>query len=110
MQRPAGEFPEERYASPWEDLKTLPGAVYVQDLIAVTDPPPSLGEIRAPTLALLSSGAAFTHAALTARHLAELPHCETVVLEARHWLPTEQPEAMRRAIDAWCLGLEAPRE
>jgi len=108
MQQGAGAFPQERYSSPWEDLKTLPGSVYVQDLLAVTEALPPLAEIRAPTLALVSSGAAFTHPGLTARHLAVLPHCETLLLEARHWIPTEQPEAMRRAIDEWCLALEKP--
>jgi len=108
MQHDEGAFPQERYSSPLEDLKTLPGSIYVQDLLAVTEALPPLGEIRAPTLALLSSGAAFTDPGLTARHLASLPHCETLLLEARHWIPTEQPEAMRRAIDEWCLARETP--
>jgi len=108
MQQGEGAFPQERYSSPWEDLKTVPGSIYVQDLLAVTEALPPLGEIKAPTLALLSSGAAFTHPGLTARRLASLPHCETLLLEARHWIPTEQPEAMRRAIDEWCLARETP--
>jgi pimeloyl-ACP methyl ester carboxylesterase len=106
--RAGSGFPEERYSSPWEDLKSFPASIYLQDLLAVTGPLPDLAAVRAPALALLSSGAAFTNLALTARRLAELPRCETVVLDARHWIPTEQPEAMRSAIDAWCLALETP--
>jgi hypothetical protein len=30
-----------------------------------------------------------------------------VALDARHWIPTEQPDAMRRAIEQWCRGLDA---
>jgi pimeloyl-ACP methyl ester carboxylesterase len=110
MARAGSAFPEKRYSSPWEDLKSFPASVYLQDLLAVTARLPDLTEIRTPVLALLSSGAAFTQLALTARRLAELPRCETVVLDAQHWIPTEQSEAMRRAIEAWCDALKPPRE
>jgi pimeloyl-ACP methyl ester carboxylesterase len=55
-----------------------------------------------PTLALLSAGTAFTDPETTARLLADLPDCRIVRLNAQHWIPTEQPEAMRRAIEDWC--------
>lgn len=97
-----GAFPEERYASPWEDLRSLPAAAYCQDLLAVTAPLPDLSNLNAPSLAILSTGAAFSDPQLTARRLASLPDCRLVRLEARHWIPTEQPKAMRETIEAWC--------
>jgi hypothetical protein len=37
--------------------------------------------------------------------LTALAACTIVTLDARHWIPTEQPEAMRRAVEEWCRGL-----
>ena len=108
MARAQGGFPEERYASPWEDLKSFPASVYLQDLLAVTGPLPELGGIRTPALALLSAGAALSDPEVTAGRLAALPGCRIERLAARHWIPTEQPEAMQRAIDGWCRALENP--
>lgn len=102
MQREGGAFPEQRYASPWQDLRSLPAAAYCQDLLAVTAPLPELAGLNVPALAILSTGAAFSDPQLTARRLASLPDCRIVRLEARHWIPTEQPEAMREAIETWC--------
>jgi pimeloyl-ACP methyl ester carboxylesterase len=102
MMQEGGAFPERRYASPWEDLRSLPAAAYFQDLLAVTDPLPDLSRLRVPVLAILSTGAAFSEPQLTSRLLEGLPDCRIVQLAARHWIPTEQPEAMRKAIESWC--------
>lgn len=102
MQRAGGIFPERRYASPWEDLRSLPVTAYCQDLLAVTDPLPELSRLRVPALAILSTGAAFSEPQLTLSLLEGLPDCRIVRLAARHWIPTEQPEAMRETIEAWC--------
>ena len=104
MMQEGGAFPERRYSSPWEDLRSLPAAAYFQDLLAVTDPLPELSHLRVPALAILSTGAAFSEPQLTLRLLEGLPDCRIVQLAARHWIPTEQPEAMREAIEAWCDG------
>jgi len=95
-------FPEARYGSVLEDLKYTPTAVYLAGLLAVTGPLPDLRAIRAPALALLSTGGRFGDPALTARLLPELPRGEVRMLEARHWIPTESPTQMRRAIEEWC--------
>ncbi len=102
MMQEGGVFPERRYSSPWEDLSSLPTAAYFQDLLAVTDPLPELSHLRVPALAILSTGAAFSEPQLTLRLLEGLPDCRIVQLAARHWIPTEQPEAMREAIETWC--------
>jgi pimeloyl-ACP methyl ester carboxylesterase len=103
-----GGFPEDRYASPLEDLKYAPTAVYLAGLLAVTGPLPALSKIEAPSLALLSSGGQYGDPAVTARLLGELPRGETRRLEARHWIPTECPAEMRQAIELWCDRLTAP--
>jgi pimeloyl-ACP methyl ester carboxylesterase len=91
-----------RYASPWLDLRTTPTAAYLQALIAVTGRLPDLSAVRTPVLALLSTGSTFSDPVITERMLAALDRCRIVRLPARHWIPTEQPEGMRRAIERWC--------
>jgi pimeloyl-ACP methyl ester carboxylesterase len=97
-----------RYASPWHDLRETPSVAYLQMLIAVTTDLPDLAAIRAPALGLLSSGTAFTDPAITERLLARLPSRRIVWLDADHWIPTERPEEMRRAIEDWCAVLGSP--
>jgi pimeloyl-ACP methyl ester carboxylesterase len=94
-----------RYASPLLDLRTTATAVYLQDLIALTGPTPEMEAIRAPALALVTPGGAFSDPPVTLRLLERLQNCRVVCLQARHWIPTEQPEAMREAIEGWCLAL-----
>lgn len=94
-----------RYASPLLDLRTTATAVYLQDLIALTGPTPEMEAIRAPALALVTPGGGFTDPAVTMRLVERLEGCRVVCLQARHWIPTEQPEAMREAIEDWCLVL-----
>jgi pimeloyl-ACP methyl ester carboxylesterase len=102
----AGAFPEERYASPLEDLRTTATLTYLQDLLAVTAPLPDLSRVRAPALALLSLGGAFGDPSTTERLLAPLRTCEVVRLDARHWIPTERPAEMREAIERWCARFD----
>jgi len=100
-----GEFPVERFASMREDLKSFPLVVFLQDLFAVTAETPELSALRCPALALLSSGGALTDPEITARQLARMPECRIEKLAAKHWIPTEQPEAMRRAIEEFCEAI-----
>ena len=74
-------------------------------MIALTARPVDLRAIRAPVLALLTRAGDFTDRAITPRFLNELADCRTVTMEARHWIPTEQPGAMREAIELWCRAL-----
>lgn len=105
MAQPGGADALGRYASPLLDLRTTASAVYLQDLIALTGPLPSLDAIRVPALALLTPGGGFANPAVTTQVLERLDDCRVVWLQARHWIPTEQPEAMREAIEGWCLAL-----
>lgn len=96
-----------RYASPWQDLRFMPSANYLEDLLAVSGPLPPLTKVRAPSLALLSTGAAFSDPGRTRELLAQLSGCRILTLDSRHWIPTEAPDAMRQAIEHWCAGLDA---
>lgn len=98
---PEGEAMLARYASPFADLRSTATGAYLQALAAVTAPAQPLAQIRAPALALVSAQAAFTDPRRVRAALAALPDCEIHELPARHWIPTEQPEAMREAIDEW---------
>lgn len=98
---PQGEVLLARYASPLADLRSTPSGAYLQALAAVTTEWPDPRSIAAPVLALLSARSSFTDPQRTRAALRALPNCDIVELDARHWIPTEQPEAMRAAIEAW---------
>jgi pimeloyl-ACP methyl ester carboxylesterase len=97
----SGELQLSRFASPFLDLRTTPVAAYFRMLAATAEPWPDVAAIRVPVLALLSARSSFTDPGRTRRALAELPDCEVVELDAVHWIPTEQPDAMRAAIEDW---------
>lgn len=91
-----------RYASPLHDMRIMPAANFLQDLVEVIRPVP-LGKIHAPFLALLSTGRTFADPDITRARLSPLPNGMVETLTAKHWIPTEQPEAMRTAIESWCV-------
>jgi pimeloyl-ACP methyl ester carboxylesterase len=91
-----------QYASPLFDLRSIPSAVYLQDLVQVGRPLPPFAAIRPPVLALTASGTGFTDPELVEQMLAAVPHLTLKRLDALHWIPTEQPQAMRLAIEQWC--------
>ena len=98
-----------QYASPLLDLRSMPSAVYLQDLVQVGRPLPPFAAIRAPVLALTASGTGFTDPALVEQMLSALPHLTLQRLDALHWIPTEQPQAMRQAIEQWCATIAGQR-
>jgi esterase len=93
-------------ASPSSDLRYMPTATYLQGLAAVGEPLPQLRAIRTPTLALLSKNSRMTDPALTRAAMEKLASVDIVPLEAKHWIPTEQPDAMVAAIDGWLISRE----
>lgn len=100
----AGTVDLKQFASPLSDLRLVPTAAYLQGLAAVGDPLPALAQIVAPTLVLLSRHSEMTDTAGASRILSALPHAQIQLLDAEHWIPTEQPEAMRAAIEAWLVA------
>jgi pimeloyl-ACP methyl ester carboxylesterase len=105
LERGAGDLP--RYASPFSDLRSTPLAAYLQTVAAVGEPLPELSRIRVPALVLLSAHASWVDPARSRAAMRRLPRADIVTVDAKHWIPTEQPEAMRAAIDDW-LGAKAP--
>ncbi len=99
-----GEALVKRYASPWHDLKIMPSANFLQDLVEVERPLP-VAKIHAPFLALLSTGRTFADPDITRALLSRLPMGEIQTLESKHWIPTEQPQAMRKVIEVWCAKI-----
>ncbi len=91
-----------RYAAPWQDLRYLPTANYLQALLAVSEELSGLEHLNAPVLALLSAGSTFSEPHRTQQRLQSLPRCQVVTLDAHHWIPAEKPDAMRNAIEQWC--------
>jgi pimeloyl-ACP methyl ester carboxylesterase len=91
-----------QYASPLLDLRSMPTAVYLQDLVQVGLPLPPFAALRAPVLALTASGTGFTDPARVEEMLTAIPQLTLKRLDALHWIPTEQPLAMRLAIEQWC--------
>lgn len=96
-----------RYGSPFADLRFVPTATYLQDVVELVRPLPPLAAIEAPVLALLSRGVTFTDLDETTRLLGALPRVEIERLDAYHWPLTEKPEAVREAIEGWCARLAA---
>jgi pimeloyl-ACP methyl ester carboxylesterase len=90
-----------KYASPLSDLRSTATGAYLHSLLAVTDKLPRPEQITVPVLALLSEHSTLTDPALTQNFLGKIPDCEVALLGARHWIPTEQPEAMRVSIESW---------
>ena len=106
LQKPGGEdVLKKRYASALHDLNIMPTANFLQDLVEVIRPLP-LMQIHAPFLAVLSSGRTFADPSLTRAALEHLPNGSIQTLESKHWIPTEQPQAMRQAIETWCEGIK----
>jgi pimeloyl-ACP methyl ester carboxylesterase len=95
------------FASLAVDLRATPLAAYVRMLAATVEPWPDVARIDVPVLALLSTRSNLTDLGGTRAALAALSDCEVVEMEAVHWIPTEQPDAMRTAIDDW-LARQAP--
>jgi pimeloyl-ACP methyl ester carboxylesterase len=90
----------ERYASTLHDLRIMPTAGSLQDLVEVVRPLP-LARIGVPLLALLASGQMYADNERTRLALERTPHHELRTLVCQHWIPTEQPAAMREAIEDW---------
>jgi len=97
----AGTADLAKYASPFSDLRFTPLAGYFRALAAVGDPLPELSRIACPILVLTSKNTSMTDLAKARAELMPLPNAEFVQLDAEHWIPTEQPEAMARAIEEW---------
>ncbi len=90
-----------RYSSPFEDMKHLRTAHYLQDLAELFRTVKVNGAIEAPVLLVLSSGATFAAPVRTREIVAQWSTPSVVTIEAEHWPLTEKPVEIRQAIEAW---------
>jgi len=97
----------ERYSSITPDLRHFPVANFLQEIVQMVRPLPELATIEAPVLLILSSGVTYTDPQATRRAIERLRHAGTVTIDAYHWPLTENPGAVRRAIERWAADLEA---
>jgi pimeloyl-ACP methyl ester carboxylesterase len=97
----SGKVKLSMFASLGIDLKSTPIAAYARMLAATAEAWPEIASIRVPVLALVSTRSSMTDAPRTRRALAALPDCDMVEIDAVHWIPTEQPQAMRTTIEDW---------
>lgn len=95
-----------RYARPSGDMAYMPVATYLQALYQVLRNIGPIERIHAPALALLSGGAPLADPERSRCRLARLPAVDIEQIDALHWIPTEQPEAMTRAVVAFLDRLQ----
>jgi pimeloyl-ACP methyl ester carboxylesterase len=93
-----------RYSSTRADLRHVPTAVYLQDLVEMFRPVPSPASLGVPVLALLSTGATFAEAAPMRSALAG-PRVHIEAIDCHHWPLTERPREVRAAVERWCAAL-----
>lgn len=91
--------------NPFEDLKYLPLANFLQDVIEVVRPLGALEKITCPVLVLLSKGATMSDVDKNSRIIHQMPNSQIEYIEADHWLLTEKPDEARQAIEGWCDSL-----
>jgi pimeloyl-ACP methyl ester carboxylesterase len=87
-----------RYAKPNKDMFYMPVATYLQSLYQVLCEVGPIEHIEHPALALLSGGALLADPDKSREQLASMSGTRIEQIDALHWIPTEQPEAMTRAI------------
>ncbi|MGQ0655118.1 MAG: alpha/beta fold hydrolase [Betaproteobacteria bacterium] len=102
----SGAMKLEDFAAPLSDLRTTPSAGYFASVAAVFEPLPA--RLACPLLAMISRQSTMTDPARTRSALERLGEVEIVELDAEHWIPTEHPDAMRAAIEAWLARLKVP--
>ncbi len=90
-----------QYSSAKADLKHIPHANYLQDMVEMFRALPSLSLIACPVLALRSTVAGYQDDAMVEARLREMPHVEIQSVDCHHWPLTERPTEVRIAIEQW---------
>lgn len=90
------------YMSPWNDIKHMPFANYIQDILEVIRPVGPIETITCPVLVLLSRGASMSNVDKNVSIIKTIPDCHIHYIEADHWLLTEKPDEARQVIEDWC--------
>ncbi|SDW76539.1 alpha/beta fold hydrolase [Nitrosomonas communis] len=90
------------YGSPKHDLKVIPTAQYLNNLIEIMRSLP-IDEVRCPALVIQSSGRSITDPKQTQTLLQQLPQVEFATVDSEHWLPATHPDELCELIDNWVL-------
>ena len=92
----------ELYMSPREDMRYMPLANYIQDILEVIRPVGPIETITCPVLVLLSKNPAMSSLDKNVEIIHTIPHSHIHYIEADHWLMTEKPDEARQVIEDWC--------
>ena len=90
------------YMSPVEDMKYIPMANYIQDILEVIRPAGPIETITCPVLILLSKNASMSNVDKNVNIIKTIPDSHIHYIEADHWLLTEKPDEARQVIEDWC--------
>jgi esterase len=90
-----------QYSSTKVDLKHIPHANYLQDMVEMFRPLPNLSEINCPVLALRSTVAGYQNDLIVTQRLNQMPNLKIQAIECHHWPITERPLEVRQAIETW---------
>jgi len=88
--------------SPVEDMKYIPLANYIQDILEVIRPVGPIETISCPVLVLLSRSASMSDVDKNVSIIKTIPNVHIHYIEANHWLLTEKPDEARQVIEDWC--------
>jgi esterase len=90
-----------QYSSTKVDLKHIPHANYLQDMVEMFRPLPNLSVINCPVLALRSTVAGYQDDLIVTQRLNQMPNLKIQAIECHHWPITERPLEVRQAIETW---------
>lgn len=90
------------YGSSKHDLKVIPTAQYLGNLIEIMRPLP-IAHVHCPSLVIQSRGRSITDAEHTQDLLQALPQVAFATIDSDHWLPATHPDELRELIDNWVL-------
>jgi esterase len=90
-----------QYSSAKADLKHIPHANYLQDMVEMFRALPSLSAITCPALALRSTVAGYQDDAVVERRLREMPRVAIEAINCHHWPLTERPVEVRTLVERW---------
>lgn len=96
------------YSSTREDLRHIPHANYLQDLVEMFRQLPPLDGVRAPVLVLRSTIAGFQTEAEVVRRLTEFRQVRIEPIDCHHWPVTERPAEVRQLIEDWITEVDRP--
>ncbi|KPJ95163.1 MAG: hypothetical protein AMJ53_03410 [Gammaproteobacteria bacterium SG8_11] len=91
------------YMNPFADLRYIPVANYLQDILELVQPLSHLEDVTVKVMAIVSKGAEISDRQGTAQQMQRFPHAEIQSIDADHWPLTENPEQTRAIIEEWCM-------